>query len=118
MLSLTNRKKYLANRNQIQQPNNKNKKAILMGLNYPGTRFSLKGCINDVRSGARYLKKQQYDTKVLIDKNITIEYNLLEALTELKDSGVKTVLFHYSGHGSQILDQTGDEVDKWDETVF
>jgi len=94
------------------------KKAILMGLNYPGTRFRLLGCVNDVRNGKRFLNNKGYDTKVLIDKDIKKDYDLLEALEELKNSDAKTILFHYSGHGTQIRDKNRDELDGWDEVVF
>ena len=119
-----NYKKYLeARKNKTNNQSTKIsqikiKKAILLGLNYPGTRFKLFGCINDVRSGARYLRKLKYDTKVLIDKDIKPNYNLLEALNEFNNSKFKQIVFHYSGHGSQTKDMNGDETDKLDETVF
>jgi len=94
------------------------KKAILMGLNYPGTKFRLAGCVNDVRNGKKFLNKKGYDTKVLIDKDIKRDYDLLEALEELKNSDAKTIFFHYSGHGTRIRDRTRDELDGWDEVVF
>lgn len=96
----------------------RDKKAIMMGLNYPNTRFKLLGCVNDVRNGKRYFRKRGYGVKLLIDKNITKSYNLLEALNELGNSPATKTVFHYSGHGSQSRDNDGDETDGWDETVF
>lgn len=96
----------------------KKNKAILLGLNYPGTRFRLSGCVNDVRNGQRYLKKHNYDTKLLIDRNVSKNYNVLEALEELAKSDADKVFFHYSGHGTRKRDQNGDEADGWDEVVF
>ncbi len=97
---------------------NKTRSAILMGLNYPGTRFKLRGCVNDVRNCAKLLRKHKYSVKVLIDKDIKKNYNLLEALRELSQSQSKQIFFHYSGHGTRRRDTDGDEKDKWDEVVF
>ncbi len=104
--------------NLLRKKKQKSKKAIMMGLNYPTTRFKLFGCVNDVRNGKRFFFKKKYDVKVLIDKDITNEYNLLEALDELKNSDAKYLVFHYSGHGTQTKDINNDEIDGWDESVF
>ena len=95
-----------------------NKKAILIGLNYFGSHFQLKGCINDIKNGAEYLKKHNYDVKLLTDKDVSKKYNVLEALNELKQSENKIVFFHYSGHGSQTVDLDKDEEDGYDEVVY
>ena len=96
----------------------KDKKAVLIGLNYPGSYYALNGCVNDVKNAGRFLTKRGYDVKALFDKDITDKYNVLEALNELKNSPSKTVFFHYSGHGSQTADLNGDEKDGFDEVVY
>ena len=71
------------NRFHIARKNkSSDKKAILIGLNYPNTRFRLQGCHNDVRNMTSLLKRKYgiTDIKSLIDKNISKEYNVLEAL--------------------------------------
>ena len=97
---------------------NEKKKAILIGLNYPGSHYQLRGCINDVKNGAIYLSDHGYDAKVLVDKDISAKYNLLEALAELMDNNSPSVFFHYSGHGTQTADLDGDEEDHLDEVVY
>ena len=77
------------------------KQAIMIGLNYPGSRYELKGCVNDIKNGAKFLTKKGYKVKTLFDQQVSRNYNVLEALTELKNSSSKTVFFHYSGHGTQ-----------------
>ena len=98
--------------------NDEDKSAILIGLNYPNSHYTLKGCINDVKNGKKFLTKKGYQCKLLEDKDISDEYNVLEALNELKDSVDKVVFFHYSGHGTQVRDNDGDEADGKDEAVY
>lgn len=94
------------------------KTAILIGLNYPGSHYSLNGCVNDVKNGDKYLKEHGYNSKFLEDKNISNSYNVIEALKELRDSDSKNVFFHYSGHGTQVRDTNGDEADGKDEAIY
>ena len=98
--------------------NDEDKSAILIGLNYPNSHYTLKGCINDVKNGQKFLIKKGYKCKLLQDKDITEKYNVLEALTELKNSKDKVVFFHYSGHGTQVRDNNGDESDGKDEAIY
>ena len=94
------------------------KKAILIGLNYPGSHYSLNGCVNDVKNGRNFLQEKNYDVKMLVDEDISKSYNILEALTELGLASQKVVFFHYSGHGTQSKDLDNDEEDKLDEVVY
>jgi len=94
------------------------KSAILIGLNYPNSHYTLKGCVNDVKNGDIYLKKHGYQSKFLEDKDIDLYYNAIEALQELRDSESQTVFFHYSGHGTQVKDTDGDEADGKDEALY
>lgn len=95
-----------------------NKKAILIGLNYPNSYYSLNGCVNDVIDGGKFLEKKGYQNTVLVDKDISETYNILEALNDLKNCNKKKLFFHYSGHGSQEIDTNGDEEDGYDEAVY
>jgi len=103
---------------EIKRDVSKLKSAILIGLNYPGSNFTLRGCINDVKNGEKFLKEKGYDTKLFTDFEISSQFDVLEALNELKKSDSKTVFFHYSGHGIQIKDTDGDEIDGKDEVLF
>ena len=94
------------------------KKSILIGLNYPGSHYSLNGCVNDVKNGAEFLKEKDYEVKMLVDEDISKSYNVLQALTELGNSAQQVVFFHYSGHGTQSKDLDQDEIDTLDEVVY
>lgn len=99
-----------------EEPNNK--KAILIGLNYENSYYSLKGCANDVINGSKFLKAHGYEVHTLFDKDLSEEYNVLEALKELVTSHKKNLFFHYSGHGTQSKDTDGDEIDGYDEVLY
>ncbi|CAA7056743.1 unnamed protein product [Microthlaspi erraticum] len=88
------------------------KKALLIGINYPGTAVELRGCVNDVRRMHRCLIDRfgfsDKDITVLIDidkyrtqptgKNIR---DALETLIDKAEPG-DILVFHYSGHGTRI----------------
>lgn len=82
------------------------KKAVLVGINkYNGS--PLRGCVNDVIVMHQLLTKQfgfkHEDIKVLTDYEAT-KINIINSikwLTQGVSSG-DTIMFHYSGHGSQI----------------
>jgi hypothetical protein len=98
------------------------KKALLVGINYIGTSSVLNGCINDVYNIKRYLLKKGYseqNIKILTDETPTkpTRVNILTHLLELVISDAKTLFFHYSGHGSYLKDEDGDETDGKDECL-
>jgi len=95
------------------------KRALLVGINvYPGC--PLQGCVNDVLNMETFLQTQGFETKHLLDreattKNITTE---LKALVKWAQEG-DSIIFHYSGHGSQVPDRNGipDESEGLDEII-
>lgn len=99
------------------------KKALLVGINdYKGI-SDLRGCINDVTNMRDILKTYlgftNNDIRVLVDSRAT-KANIIARLQYM----VKTakpgdfLVFHFSGHGSQIRDRDGDElVDHMDELI-
>lgn len=104
------------------------KKAVLIGCNYPGTKAELKGCINDVNRMYTCLVDRygfsEDDIQVLIDTDDSYTQptgkNIRRAITHLirsADSG--DVLFvHYSGHGTRLPAETGDDDDTgYDECI-
>lgn len=96
------------------------KKALLVGINYRGTSSELNGCINDVNSMRSYLQTKGYtDFTVLTDDTPTkpTRANILAALLGLILSGSSQLFFHYSGHGTQVKDVSGDEKDGKDEAI-
>jgi metacaspase-1 len=99
------------------------KKAVLIGINryrIPGS--DLRGCINDVRNMQAVLT-QYYgfgagDVTVLTDGAATkkaMQKAIADLVTRAKKGDV--VLVHYSGHGSNVPDDNGDEADKRDEIL-
>ncbi len=89
------------------------KKALLVGINYPGTPHALRGCVNDVMEMSQLLSsKYGFEAKnkrMLTDASATTK-NILDRLEWLvADAKEGDVLyFHYSGHGSQFIDQDYD----------
>lgn len=101
---------------------NNSKKALLIGINYIGTSNELSGCINDVDAMENMLMKTGFNNFVkLTDKTLVkpTKSAILNAFTNLlRSSKVGDLLcFFYSGHGSYILDRSGDEVDGRDEAI-
>lgn len=102
-----------------------NRRAFLVGLNrYPDPRNNLKGCVNDVLLMAKTLREQYgfsdpADIKLLTDERATTA-NIRKGLEWLvaDASAGDSLVFHYSGHGSQVRDVHGDELsDNLDEII-
>jgi len=102
------------------------KKALLVGINYPGTQHALRGCVNDIMLMNELLVKNlgfsdpKY-VRMLTNESATTQ-NILERLEWLVDNAQPgdVLYFHYSGHGCQIpvLDyNTMDEPDGLDECI-
>ncbi|KAL6196864.1 hypothetical protein ACLB2K_032477 [Fragaria x ananassa] len=104
------------------------KKAVLIGCNYQGTKAELKGCINDVNRMYRCLIDRygfaEEDINVLIDTDDSYTQptgkNIRRAITDLiRSARSGDVLFvHYSGHGTRLPAETGDDDDTgYDECI-
>jgi len=93
-------------------------KALLVGLNrYPNPANHLKGCINDVLQMSKLLQQGfSFDDvrqiRVLTDERATTAA-IKDRLRWLLDrtSAGDVLVFHYSGHGAQVRDRHGDELD-------
>ena len=99
------------------------RKALLIGINYIGTNYELKGCINDVRNVNNFLLTIGYlqkDIMTLTD-DITnkpkltqkpTKQNIITALKNMVNTAKPRdeLFFLYSGHGTQIADISGDEL--------
>ncbi|XP_024008756.1 metacaspase-8 isoform X2 [Eutrema salsugineum] len=93
------------------------KKALLIGINYPGTAVELRGCVNDVRRMRKCLIDRygftEEDITVLIDTDNSgtqpTGKNIRDALTKLIGSGKSgdILVFHYSGHGTRLPPEKG-----------
>jgi metacaspase-1 len=99
------------------------RQALLVGINnYQGVN-GLQGCINDVTNVRSVLKTffglSNSDIRVLTDNRATKD-NILRRLDNMVKSAETGdyLLFHFSGHGSQIRDREGDELaDHMDELI-
>mmetsp|Transcript_9213 Transcript_9213/g.30737 ORF Transcript_9213/g.30737 Transcript_9213/m.30737 type:complete len:491 (-) Transcript_9213:1394-2866(-) len=102
------------------------KKALLIGINYAGTRNALRGCINDVENMQQLLRKEGFrreEMVILTDDGrgdaMPTRNEILRACQWLvAGAGLGDVLFfHFSGHGSQQRDDSGMESDGYNETI-
>ena len=100
------------------------KKALLVGINkYMDPGNDLQGCVNDVETMYSLLVNQfKFDPtniRVLVDER-AIKREILKRLEWLL-TGYKIedeLVFFYSGHGSQVRDRNGDELnDQLDEIL-
>ena len=89
------------------------KKALIVGINDYQKINDLKGCLNDVQNMRDFLKDYKEfkieNIRVLTDGRATKQniINRLNWLVEGSKSG-DVLVFHFSGHGSQIRDRNGD----------
>ena len=103
-------------------------KAILFGLNYVNIpRATLNGCINDVKQISQQIHTL-FDGQLHVDvftddidrKNTSydgIVQNLYDAAIQSYSDDLDFVWVHFSGHGSQKKDTSGDELDYMDEGI-
>ncbi|KAL5978724.1 Metacaspase-4 [Asimina triloba] len=103
-------------------------KALLVGINYPGTKAELKGCINDVKRMHKCLIDRygfsEDEITVLIDTDDSYTQptgaNIRRALSDLLQSARPgdVLFFHYSGHGTRLPAETGEDDDTgYDECI-
>lgn len=111
-------------------PPNGRHKSLLIGINYTGTRSALKGCINDANNMSNLLRQNGFPrdgSHMLIlsdERSRGSEYqptssNIMKAFKWLMNDVRRgdILFFHFSGHGSQMPDKTGQEVDGYNETI-
>jgi len=103
------------------------KRAVMVGINYIGDDpGELAGCHNDVGNMKKYIMNvhgfEEENIVVLMDdgahteptKNaILAAYKKVVAQSKPGDS----IFLHYSGHGSKVQDDDGDEDDGYDEVL-
>jgi len=99
------------------------KRAVLIGINryqIPGA--DLRGCVNDVKNVGSVLTRfygfPQGNITVLTDYRATKKAMeaAIQRLIEKSRRG-DVLLLHYSGHGSNVADDNGDEADHRDEIL-
>jgi len=93
--------------------------ALCIGINdYPGTGSDLAGCVNDARDWAQMLRGKGFQVAMLTDRKATgkgMRAAMRAALGAARSGDV--VVLQYSGHGSFVPDENGDEPDGTDECL-
>lgn len=103
------------------------RRAVMIGINYVGDNpGELSGCWNDVLNMKKYIMDvhgfEEENIVVLMDDgdniepthdNIIAAYNQVVADSEEGDA----IFLHYSGHGTKLRDDDGDEHDGYDEAL-
>ncbi|WWC61496.1 uncharacterized protein I303_104080 [Kwoniella dejecticola CBS 10117] len=104
------------------------RKALLIGINYFGTKGELAGCINDVHNVQKFICERfgyrPADIVVLTDdvndsRTLPTRENIIRGMQWLVQGAQRddALFFHYSGHGTQTEDLDGDEGDDDDEAI-
>jgi hypothetical protein len=111
------------------KPKEVKKAALLIGINYKGTKSQLNGSENSVYEMKEILKSKYgfKDENILVltesekDKNRHPTYqNIMSALAwlvKMGNNGYSKLWFQYSGHGFYVKDTNGDEADGLDECL-
>lgn len=107
---------------------NGKRKALLIGINYTGSKAALRGCWNDVDNIKRFIMSKGYreeDMVVLTDasrdpRSIPTRQNITAAMHWLVRGAQPgdALFFEYSGHGGQAKASQGDEADGMNETIL
>jgi hypothetical protein len=99
-------------------------RALIVGINrYADPANNLRGCVNDALTMAKIVTEhagfQRDCVRLVCDQRATTA-NIRERLRWLVQGAApgSRLLFHYSGHGSQVRDRNGDELeDHLDEII-
>jgi hypothetical protein len=108
---------------ELISASNKNKQAILIGINYINTPYQLYGCINDTINIKDFLQnKFNYNIFNILTDNTNKKPNKLNIINELTNLLVNSnngdnIFFLYSGHGTCTIDLNNDETDGQDEMI-
>lgn len=103
------------------------RRAVMIGINYVGdSPGELSGCWNDVHNMKKYIMDvhgfEEENIVILMDdgeniepthENIVDAYNTVVSQSEEGDA----IFLHYSGHGTKLQDDNGDEGDGYDEAL-
>jgi hypothetical protein len=95
------------------------KYALCIGINnYPGTQNDLAGCVNDADDWNAELARRGFSVQRLIDRQATgkaMRAGIRSVLAGAQAGDL--VVVQYSGHGSFVPDENGDEPDGADECL-
>ncbi len=93
--------------------------ALCIGINnYPGTGSDLAGCVNDANDWAKELRRRGFAVKQMFDRQATGKaMRAAIGATVASARAGDLVVVQYSGHGSFVPDDDGDEPDGTDECL-
>jgi hypothetical protein len=93
--------------------------ALCIGINdYPGTGSDLSGCVNDAHDWAEELTKRGFGVETMLDSQATGAAMRAGMRRLLGNAGRgDSVVITYSGHGTWVRDDNGDEPDGRDEAL-
>jgi len=92
-------------------------KLLSIAINdYPKTNRKLKGAINDSRLWSGWFASRGWEVETLWNQEATSQQILaaIERMMRQAQAGDRLAI-HFSGHGTQVVDAGGDEVDSLDE---
>ena len=98
----------------------KNKKALLIGINYLNTPYELSGCIADIERMKTFLESKGFNDFDMMTDLTDIKptrINILNKVVNFINNSVDgdLLFIHFSGHGSYTYDANNDEIDENDE---
>lgn len=95
------------------------KRSLHMGINnYPGTQNDLSGCVNDASDWQAALDARGFKTRLILDTEATKANMQAEISKIVSDTGRDDIaVITYSGHGTWVPDEDGDELDSRDEAL-
>jgi len=99
------------------------KYALVIGMNYTGTSFSLNGCIPDANNINNLLNEWGFETTLMTDNTggnlYPTKNNILSQITShiSKLASGDILVIYYSGHGSRVTDNNGDEISGLDSCI-
>ena len=105
-------------------------KSLLIGINYTGSRHTLRGCHQDVTNVQGFISYRGFSQDprsqvVMRDDNYTDPrgpfypngHNILAAMHWLVSEPYTRNFLHYSGHGGRVPDRTGDSSTGLNDTI-
>lgn len=93
------------------------RRALCIGIDsYPTS--PLAGCVRDAQTWADALRGLRFDVTTVLDRDATRQ-RMIDALNTLVGAARPgdSLVFQYSGHGTQAEDLNGDESDRYDEAL-
>lgn len=98
--------------------------ALIVGINYLNTVNELTGCINDSNNMNQFFNGYAYNKEnvVMLTDETSLKptkINIINEFTNLLQKSINgdSLVFYYSGHGTNTYDLNGDEIDGLDEVI-